>query len=457
MIRIFLIFGVILVLVAGVSWLSGNPGSVDIRFQGYVVTTSFAGLAGFVALLMMLTGLIVWAWGVLMREMPIVGKNHQIKRHTKGLDLLNKSLVALSAGDHRLADRLVHQAELLLPPQPMVHLIAAEAALKKGAHDQARDRFRALEASDDGKLIGMRGLVAEARRIGRAEEALRLARKAFEGHRKSPWVLKTLFSLEVEAGHWSEACDALDRVSKEGLISKEQFGRHKGALLFAEAVEQALAGQLNDARKSYEQALKVRPNFAPAVAALARLDIRQGSKRKARGRILAAWEKAPRPILARVYKELDVAESGEDWFGRATTLADKNPHHRESDLVLADAALDARNAKAAEEPIGRLVASGADRAVWQLKLRQATLLGQSTDSIEDALETATDLPNWHCTDCNAPQRDWMPLCPSCRGFDTFRRGRTEYRSTARTSDPMLMLTGSDGDAADKAIPVGEDA
>ena len=445
MIRVSLIFAAFLAMAAVAAWLSGNPGAVEIRFQGYLINSSFAALAGVTAGLMLLTGLTVWLWGIAVRELPLVGKNRMIKRHSRGLDLLNKSLVALSAGDHRLAERLVTQAELLLPPQPMLHLIAAEAALKNGAHDKARDRFRALEASDDGKLIGLRGLVSEARRIGRSEEALRLARKAFEDHRKSPWVLKTLFSLEVEAGHWAEAGSALDLVSKEQLISKRQYGRHKGALLFAEATEQALEGNLTGARKSYEGALKARPHFAPAVAALARLDIRQGAKRRARSRLMSAWATAPRPLIGRVYKELDTAESGEDWYQRALKLIEKNPDHRESDLLLADAALDARNAAAAEPPIARLMEKGADRSVWQLKLRLATLEGRNTDSIEEALETASDMPNWHCTDCNAPHRDWVPLCPSCGGFDTLQRGRADYRTTQRPGDPLLFLTG-DGPA-----------
>lgn len=441
MTRIVILFSIFLLLAAGAAWLAGNPGSVTINFISWQLTTSFALLSTALGCICLISGCCVWVIGMIRRELPVIGTNRQLKRQNKGFEYLNKSLVALSSGDHKLAARLVKQSELLLPPQPMLHLIAAEAALKRGYHAEASERFELLKESEDGRLIGLRGLVSEARRTGQSDEALRLARQAFEENRKSPWVLKTLFSLEVAAGHWTTARTALNKVIKEKLIDQEQAARHQGALLFAEAVEQTLKGDQASARKTYEQSLKVRPWFAPSIAALARIDKKAGQEKKASKRLLEAWSKAPYALLARVYKDLDVAESGEDWLKRVRDLISRNPDHRESHLLLADAFLDARRPAEAAPVITRLLEKFGDRLVWELKLRLASQLGQSTDAAEEALQSAPLLPNWYCGDCGTPVRDWSVLCQNCKEFDTLIEGREgcQARVTSFGSSPLALM------------------
>ncbi len=179
MTRLLLWFMLILAVAGGAAWLADHPGAVTIDFQDLRFYTSFAALTLGAAGLMALAALTMWLFGWLRRDMPFFGSNQVIKRQARGLKMLNQSLVALSAGDHKLAGRLIGQAEVLLPPQPMVHLIAAEAASRAGDHQTAAKRFQALEATEDGRFLGLRGLVGEAKRLGRDEEALRLARTAF--------------------------------------------------------------------------------------------------------------------------------------------------------------------------------------------------------------------------------------------------------------------------------------
>ena len=404
------------------AWLAANPGDVTLAFVGFEVNTSFAVLATLVLAFTALVGLLVWLIGWLGREMPVFGKNRAFKRQAQGLALMNKALVALSAGDHRLARRLTIQAEALLPPQPMLHLIAAEAALKAGDQGDAIKRFEALESSEEGRLIGLRGLVVAAREQGREAEALKLARIAFQENRKSPWVLNTLFALEIAAGNWVEAGAALDRVARENLIATDDLQRHRAALAFAEAIEAGVRGDRDLARKRYEMVLKSRPHFPPAVVALSQLDLQTGHKSKANKRILSAWREVPHPALARAYKGLDIAESGSDWLKRVETLVSRNAQARASDLVLADAFLDARLPDKAAPVIDRLAKNDPDRAVWRLKLRCASQRGEDTDAIEDALETAREPITWSCSSCGRPSYHWSPLCEHCGAFDTLENG-----------------------------------
>lgn len=419
MTRLFLWLGVILVASLVATWLADNPGQVTIDFAGLRLYTSFATIVLGLVVVTALTAGIVAFVGWMKRDLPVIGKNAEIKRQGRGLKLLNQSLVALSAGDHKLAKRLVEEAEVLLPPQPMVHLIAAEAATRAGDHTAALRRYQALEKTEDGRFLGLRGLVQDARRLGRENEALRLARTAFNENRKSPWVLKTLFALEVAAGNWAEAGAALDKVSREKLLSEETVMRHRAALAFAAATEAKLKGELGDARKSFKKALTARPDFAPAASALAKLDYGDGNKRRAEKLVRDVWSRAPHPSLAKIFKELDAAESATDWLKRVRGLTDLNPEHPQSLLLLADALMDAREYEAAKPVLERLTKEAPTRAAWQYRLALAHALGEDPDPVEAALANARDGARWHCTDCGHAPNGWSPLCPGCGGFDTF--------------------------------------
>ncbi len=442
MTRLFFVFALLLAGAAAAAWFADNPGAATIRFAGLEVYTSFAALALAAGAVSALVGVSVWGAGVLRRQLPLVGTERAIKRQRRGLTLLNKALVALSSGDHRLAAKLAGDAELLLPPQPMLHLIAAEAAMRRGDHATARERFTALEASDDGRLIGLRGLISEARRVGQADRALHLARRAFADHKSSPWVLKTLFALEVEAGHWTEAGDALDKVARHKLMDDGQITRHRAALAYSEAAALELSGDRAGALKAFQKAAKLRPDFAPPIAAQARLARRDGKLSRAEKLLLKAWAAAPHPVLAKAYKDLDAAESGADWRKRADRLAGQNPGHVESLLVLADAHLDARDAASAEPLVDRLMQAAPDRRVWALKLRLATLLGQSTDAAEEALDAAKPPPGWVCEDCGHEASLWSPLCSNCQAFDTLEWGGGHSHIRRRDEPAMTMLSDS---------------
>ena len=418
MTRLALWFLAILAIAAGAAWLADHPGSVSIEFQSYAVDTSFAALTLMLVLLAALSGLGVWLVGWIRRDMPVLGSNRVIKRQSRGFKLLNQSLVALTSGDHGRARSLIEQAEVLLPPQPMVHLIAAEAATRAGDHTAASKRYAALEETDDGRLLGLRGLLTEARRTGHESEALRLARVAFEENRKSPWVLKTLFALEVAAGNWRDAETALDKVAREKLLSTEEIARHRGALAYAEATELKLKGEKTAARKGLKKAIAARPDFMPAVVSLARLELSEGHAKAAHKVINDAWTKEPHPALASAFKELDTAESTADWLKRVRALTKSSADHPQSKLILVDAMMDAGEYEAVRPLLDGLLKEAPSRAAWQYRLALAHVLKEDPDPIETALRHASDDARWRCSSCGHEPKGWSPLCPSCQSFDT---------------------------------------
>ena len=418
MTKVVLWFVAFLAVAISAVWFADNPGDVTINFLGARYYTSFAQLVLLAATLVTLAVTTVWLIGWIRRDAPLFGTNQVIKRQARGIKMLNQSLVALSAGDHKLAGRLIGQAEALLPPQPMVHLIAAEAAQRGGDHAAAKKRYAQLEETADGRLLGLRGLLSEAKRTGRESEALRLARLAFEENRKSPWVLKTLFALEVAAGNWAEADAALAKVLREDLIESDLAEQHKGALAYAEASEAVLKGDRAAARKGFKKTLSLRGNFVPATVALAKLELSDGNRKKAEKLVKEAWSNDPHPGLARIFKELDIAESKQDWLKRTRGLVETRPDHPESLLLLTDALMDAGEYDAAKPVLDKLTKQSPSRTAWQFRLALAHVLGEDPDPIEAALSHAEDTAMWQCGDCGHRPKGWSPLCTSCSAFDT---------------------------------------
>ena len=418
MIRLAIWFLAVLALAAASAWLADHPGAVTVQFRAFEIDTSFAALTLMFVIVAAAAAAVVWLVGWLRRDLPVFGSNQIIKRQRRGFKILNQSLVALSAGDPKLARSLVEQAEVLLPPQPMVHLIAAEAATRSGDFVAASKRYLELEDTEDGRLLGLRGLLVEARRTGQENEALRLARVAFEENRKSPWVLKTLFALEVFAGNWREAEAALDKVAKESLLEKAQIARHRGAIAYAEATELKLKGDKAFARKTLKKAIAHRPEFTPATVALARLEVSDNNVGKAKKIISDAWAKEPHPKLATVFKELDAQESATGWLKRVRTLVKLSPDHPESKLLLVDAMMDAGEYEAVKPLLEALLKEAPSRAAWQYRLALAHVLKEDPDPIETALAHASDGAHWHCGECGHRPKGWSPLCSSCSSFDS---------------------------------------
>ncbi len=229
------------------------------------------------------------------------------------------------------------------------------------------------------------------------------------------------------------------------------INRHRGALLFAEATEARLGGDDAQAIKLYKKMLTLRPDFAPATAALAKIESAAGNTKRASKLIEAAWAAAPHPSLARVFKELDAAESATDWLKRVRALTTAKPDHPQSLLMLVDALMDAREYDTAKPVLDRLIKAAPTRAAWQYRLALAHALGEDPDPIEAALANAGDGARWHCDSCGHTPHAWSPLCPACGSFDSidwhqeadtgsqrrvFDTGQTISLLDARSDDTM---------------------
>ena len=144
-----------------------------------------AGLALAVAVLALMLS-VAFVRGIL-RSPEQVSLFFRHRRAVKGYLALTRGLIAIGAGDLKLARRSADDAARLAPGDPLTLLLTAQSAQMAGDRAAAERAFRDMTKRDDTKLLGLRGLYIEAQRrndrAGRARCVAEEAAKAAPGAR----------------------------------------------------------------------------------------------------------------------------------------------------------------------------------------------------------------------------------------------------------------------------------
>ena len=408
-----------IVLASGAAWLADHEGRLVIDWLGYRIETSVAVLVLALALVFLagigLQRLVTFLW----RDLPFSPKKRAERRTARGYEALNRAIVALAAGERKQARKLTRKAAALLPPQPLSHVIAAEAAKLAEDRDAAHRHYEALAADDKAAFLGLRGLIAEARTEGRWEEARRLARKAAVLRPKSAWAQKTLFELDVRATDWAAALVSLEAAGKAGAFDDATARRHRAALLYCQAVEADLAGDGARALDLAQKALALRPGFTPAALLAARHLVAAGKRTAAERVLRRAWDAAPHPALVPPYLALDPQESSHARYKRVAALVARRREHVESRIALAEAALAAKRLDVVHEVL-RSGPLEADVRLLDLRARLAAAEGdeEAISHWRDAAARARAHAAWVCEGCGAERALWTAVCPACGRFDS---------------------------------------
>jgi HemY protein len=422
--RLFVLIA-LAVLVIAAATIADYPGNVEITWQGWEIGTSVGVLVAAVAVV----ALVLWALFALLAGVVRLPRrfrrNRRERRRRAGEVAVTRGLIALAAGDAAAAQRHAGRAETLLARSPLTLLLAAQAAQLAGDDAAARRRFTALLAEKDGEFLGLRGLIGQALKSGDRDDALRLARRANGLSPNAKWVFETLFALEVRAGRWEAARDALDGATRRHLLPEARAAHHRGVILYELSRAAEAAGERRQALSLATSAAAAAPDLAPLAVRHARLLIAQDRRRAARRTVEQAWRLAPHPDLARVWAELGGAGPALElvtWFER---LAAHNPDALESHVAVAEAALAAQLWGEARRHLGLAIAGAApaapSRRLCLLMARLEEAEHPQTAAARDWLDRALAAPPdaaYVCASCGGESPDWRALCGHCDGFDT---------------------------------------
>jgi len=411
MIRVALYLILVGAIAYGVALFADRPGDVVVTWQGLRFETSLLvlGAATLAAAIVLsfIFGLIRW----IVRSPIVLARLLRNRRGVRAYEAISHGLIAVGAGDLRVARKAADEAARLSAGDPLTLLLNAQSAQMTGDRVAAERAFRAMAERDDTKLFGLRGLYIEAQRRGDAPAARAVAERAAKAQPSLTWAGQAVLDDRCAAADWAGALDALEHM--KGALEKPDYRRKRAVLLTARA--QALDELDRDvSRTAVLEAVKLAPDLVPAAALAGRRLAESSEHRKARKILEAAWTINPHPDIAEAYANLRFGDSARERLTRVQKLAAKLPGQLEGALAVARAALDAREFAAARAALAPYLSAPTRRvATVMAEIEEAEHgdEGRVREWMARAMRASGD-PVW--TADGVVSERWLPVSPNGR-------------------------------------------
>jgi HemY protein len=209
--------------------------------------------------------------------------------------------------------------------------------LLEGDNDAARSRFEAMLDDPETRILGLRGLYLEARRLSDPAASRHYARRAAEIAPQLEWATNASLEFEAGEGNWDNALNLVETQRSTRQIDKDEASRRRAVLLTAKAMEEFDSDQ-SGARTAALEANRLAPDLIPAAMVAAQALFRNGELRKGSKILETIWKKQPHPEIAETYVHARPGDSAADRLRRAESLARLKTHNAESLLAVGRAA-----------------------------------------------------------------------------------------------------------------------
>jgi HemY protein len=419
--RILIWFAAVAVVMLGAVWLAERPGTLTAEWRGWRIDTS-VGVVLVAVLLLMLLGIALWLTYRSIVSAPgalLDGWGDSRKR--RGYRSLTQGLAAVAAGDGAEAQKHARRAEQLLSEPALTMLLSAQAAQLTGDREGARKAFNAMLEDDQMAFLGLRGLIAQSLQDGDQARALDYAERAFKIRPQTPWVVHSLFDMQAQTGAWKNALATLDTGLRTKTITQNK-GRTLKALLLVERSRASEASGLDgEALSLAREAFGLAPERIAVTTRLAEMQLKTGDARRAMKTLERGWALAPHPDLASLYLKASGETDPLKRVGIARKLVASKLDDLESQLVMADAAMEAGLWGEARRYLQ--AADGASPTVRVCRLMAEVEERAHSDQakIHEWLAKAAAAPAdkaWRCSACAAHHESWRSVCESCGAFGT---------------------------------------
>lgn len=363
------------------------------------------------------------------------------RNERKGFEALSEGMMALAAGEGRLAIRKAERAEGLLKRPELTKLVLAQGAEMVGDTELATKTYKALVTDDRTRFVGIRGLMKQKLEAGDTETALKLGEKALALRPKNEEVQTTLLQLQAQHDDWVGARATLTKALKAGNVPRDLHKRRDAVLALAHAKEAMAEGKIAEATRDATEANRLAPTLVPAAAMAARLAIADKKPRVATKILKTAWAADPHPDLAAAFAEIAPGETPSARLKRFQPLLAKHAGHAEAKLLEAELQIAKEDFPAARRALGNLAETSP--SARSLTIMAAIERGEGAeDKIVQAwlarAVTASRGPQWICDVCGQVHAEWVPVCSNCGSFDTLS-WREAPQSDAALAGAAQML------------------
>jgi HemY protein len=448
LLKVVIFIAIVVALTFGVGELTemGDLALLQVAGREFVLTPLVAGILAIVLLLSVwllfrAVGLLVATIRFLNGDETAISRYFDRRSERKGYEALADGMMALAAGEGRLAIRKAERAEKYLKRPALTKLVIAQGAEMVGDTKLATDTFKALVQDDRTRFVGVRGLMKQKLQAGDTDTAMKLAEKALALRPKNEEVQTTLLQLQAQHEDWSGARATLAAALKSGNLPRDVHKRRDAVLALAHARDAMAEGKVADATRDANMANQLSPGLVPGAAMAARLAIADAKPKIATKILRKAWDMEPHPDLAAAFAEIEPDESPAARLRRFRPLIAKHPAHAEAKLLEAELQIAAEDFPAARKALGDLAETAP--TARSLTIMAAIERGEgSEDRVVRAwlakAVTAARGPQWVCSNCGHVHADWRPICAQCESFDSLSWQDVEQSDAALTG-PAQML------------------
>jgi HemY protein len=440
------------VVVCAAIWIASQQGTVDVVWNDYTVSLHLGIFLLFLTLFTLIAVAFFRLVGAIVGAPVSMSRRRRERNRKKGFQALTRGFVAIAAGDGKKATGYAKDVRHLLPDETgLPLLLEAQAARLRGEESAARNSFEQLLGDKDAAFFGIRGLLKSSLDEGDAVKALGYAKTALDKNPKQPWILKSVYDLELQNHHWHAAMTTLERVRKAKAIDEAQARKDEIALLMILAEEDRISSNENGWLKKIERVLKLDPGFTPAAIKLGEHYLVKNKNGKVVGIVERAWKFNPHPDLAVLWDKLAPENKASDplrrlrWFEKLVAV---KPDSVDGQLAAAKAAMEAGLAGEAKAHLTMAENLRPTAQVYRLRAdleeqtsRNATVIREWMDKAASAAPDSV----WYCTQTRHIYERWSPVAQPHGSFNTIEWGSPLGAVYAQTEgllsnwkDPLMI-------------------
>jgi HemY protein len=449
---------VFLLAVAAFLWLQAHDGRVTFQWLGWQVEMQMlfalpALLALFVLLWVVEHG-VRWVFALPDKWT----RGHVERKRRKGYGAMLDGFTAIAAADASTARAMAKRAEKLLQQEdeqvlPVVLMLAAQAEQLHGNQAAAEEYYQAMLAHSSSEFLGLRGLLTNALRAlppgehapKQLHEATMLAERAYELKPETPWVVTTVLELHTREGRWRDAEKIIRRAQKKHVFDAIEASRLLAIVHYQQAMY--CVEKQDDAQgvEHVQRAHKERVAFTPATDLLCVILDRQGARDKALRLLEKSWGHQPHPDLFKRHQQLTQAETPERRLKLTERLVKALPEHWESQMALAETALDAGHFSKAQNHLKAALSQRETIRLCRLMVRyedEAFASGHAEKSLAEEwrfrmMDAQADA-RWGCDACQFMPTQWHANCTECGAFDHIHWHEPMVIQAGDSSEPGLL-------------------
>lgn len=449
MLRALWFFAQLAIVVCAAIWIASQRGAVDIAWNDYDVSLN---LGVFLLTLVLFTLVVVSVFRLFSAIVSVPGsfsRRRREKNRAKGFRSLTRGFVAIAAGDAKKATQFAKEVRALLPDERgLPLLLEAQAARLRGEESSARNSFEQLLSDKDAAFFGIRGLLKSSLDEGDTVTALGYAKTALEQNPKQPWILKSVYDLELRNRQWEAAAKTLERVKKAKILDDAAARKDEVALLMLLAEQDRLGGHTDASIRKIERAVKLDPAFVPAVVKLSEYHLVNGKNGKVAALVERAWKTNPHPDLVTLWDRIAPEVKSNDttkrlrWFEKLVAI---KPDAADGQIAAAKAAMEAGlwgEARAYLTVAENLRPSAQVFRVRADLEEQATHNNMTVRSWLEQAASASPDPVWYCTQTGHIYEKWSPVAEPHGSFNTIEWGHPLAQSYGQESQTALSTWAS---------------